>query len=594
MFNPKIFEESILQPKNYPLGRFPSNTSFALSLMQQAAVNVALNDKNKIVSVNGPPRTGKTTLLKDIFADLIVQQAFNIVSSSKKSIEPTIMYYKTAKFGSLPTSISDKNIIVASSNNGAVQNIVNELPKIQEIDKAFREAIQEVDYFSYISNCHLEKKFLNSIFEIKSTFKGRENWGTFSLEGGKAQNIEQLMLTVESMIKYLKENYIPDPTVYEQFKVLYKTTNNERQKVQQLSEKFYKLRSLKPELAQKEQQFQIVVQEKKQVLHVYLDEALQRIAMLETNITELTHEQQSYTHQLEELDFTRVQAERNFEVIQSQRPSLIWLQKIFFKAKINRYFGQLNEANEQLQQIESSHGNILKLKDTNEKSLHTVKSELQKIIKEKQIKEDEFDKWIQRETEKLNKIRKQIQMLENELNMHNVKGIQFEASYEELQKSNPWFTEKFRDLQTKLYIAALKVRKQFLYDNIKNLNAAAIIWNKQGEYAGKLTGQMIMKEAWHWINFAVPVISTTFASFGRMFSSLDENSLGHLFIDEAGQALPQASVGAIFRSKKIIVVGDPSQIQPVLTLDSNVLNLIGQRYSVDERGMFQLKLRRKR
>lgn len=36
-FHPHLFEQ-ILQPKNYPLGRFPSNTTYALSLMQQVAV----------------------------------------------------------------------------------------------------------------------------------------------------------------------------------------------------------------------------------------------------------------------------------------------------------------------------------------------------------------------------------------------------------------------------------------------------------------------------------------------------------------------------------------------------------------------------
>ena len=77
-FNPKIFEQ-ILQPKNYPLGRFPSNTAYALSFMQQVAVNLAIGaDSSQIRSVNGPPGTGKTTLLKDIFAQLIVKQAYDI------------------------------------------------------------------------------------------------------------------------------------------------------------------------------------------------------------------------------------------------------------------------------------------------------------------------------------------------------------------------------------------------------------------------------------------------------------------------------------------------------------------------------------
>ena len=64
-FHPHLFEQ-ILQPKNYPLGRFPSNTTYALSLMQQVAVNLSIGfDNNQMRSVNGPPGTGKTTLLKD-------------------------------------------------------------------------------------------------------------------------------------------------------------------------------------------------------------------------------------------------------------------------------------------------------------------------------------------------------------------------------------------------------------------------------------------------------------------------------------------------------------------------------------------------
>ena len=57
-FNPDAFER-ILQPENYPLGRFPSNTAFALSLMQQIAVNLSTGfDQSQIRSVNGPPGTG--------------------------------------------------------------------------------------------------------------------------------------------------------------------------------------------------------------------------------------------------------------------------------------------------------------------------------------------------------------------------------------------------------------------------------------------------------------------------------------------------------------------------------------------------------
>ena len=230
-FNPDIFWD-ILQPKNYPVARFPSNPNYTLSLMQQVAVNLAIGyDDEKIRSVNGPPGTGKTTLIKDIFAELVVEQANEIIGLKSKEIKDKVSCLENTGIGKMPKSIADKGILVASSNNGAVQNIVNELPLISGIDEMFIEELRNADYFWNISNSNIS-------VDKNQSQKEEKFWGLFSLEGGKKDNMNNILTSLEEVINDLKNNYVSNTNVYNDFKKQYDYLLKFKQEKQIFCEKY--------------------------------------------------------------------------------------------------------------------------------------------------------------------------------------------------------------------------------------------------------------------------------------------------------------------------------------------------------------------
>lgn len=140
--------QEILSVENAPLGKWPSR--FMPAFMQQTAINLAIGkgcselyaENGNIFSVNGPPGTGKTTLLKEIVVSNIIERAI-LLSEYKnpedafeehdflRGEEPGNAYSKyTRHWYSLKNDeINRYSMLVTSCNNAAVENISKELPK---------------------------------------------------------------------------------------------------------------------------------------------------------------------------------------------------------------------------------------------------------------------------------------------------------------------------------------------------------------------------------------------------------------------------------------------------------------------------------
>jgi hypothetical protein len=56
----------------------------------------------------------------------------------------------------------------------------------------------------------------------------------------------------------------------------------------------------------------------------------------------------------------------------------------------------------------------------------------------------------------------------------------------------------------------------------------------------------------------------------RCFRDLGEGQIGLLLVDEAGQAVPSHALGAIWRSRRALIVGDPLQVEPVIKMEGKL------------------------
>jgi hypothetical protein len=137
---------------------------------------------------------------------------------------------------------------------------------------------------------------------------------------------------------------------------------------------------------------------------------------------------------------------------------------------------------------------------------------------------------------------------------------------EQREKSAPWADWEFATARSELFVAALRLHKAFI-----TAEASVIRWNLSALMdildggKGRPRPPAVLA-AWQTLFLVVPVVSSTFASFGKLFARLGRESLGWLLIDEAGQAAPQEAVGAIWRAKRTVVVGDPMQLEPIVGL----------------------------
>ncbi|WP_113154817.1 DEAD/DEAH box helicase [Nitratireductor sp. OM-1] len=570
--------QDLLQPALTPFGRWPGNGRFPLALLQQAAVNATSSARLKtgILAVNGPPGTGKTTLLRDVVAARIVERAA-VMSEYKKPSEafkPTsqtvqrsgakITLYK------LDERLKGFEMVVTSSNNKAVENVSAELPALD----AIANDAASLRYFKTISDNVLD----------------RDTWGIVAAVLGNSSNrflFSQGFWRDEEygLSTYLNHASGVPQVVSEPQGAGRPPLKRNREIVDRehppanSREALARWEKARTEFLDKLRDFKNV-QTRLQKLHV----DLVRLPAIAIETAELASSLPALNSAAQELESNLTTALQALQAAESQlakarqlgadhfagRPG--FFSRLFRTARYRLWSEQNQNLSRQTYQAEQNfHSN----KETSEELRSALTTKKQQIAEARQ---------------KLEALNAEKSELENRLKQASAglgapmpDATFFSRGHEEIQKANVWFDNAANRSRDDVFEAAIALHRAFVdcaADPLRQ-NLSVFVETFGTRSLGTPQKDALIADLWATFFLVVPVVSTTFASVNRMFSRLPSEALGWLLVDEAGQAVPQAAVGAMIRTKRSVVVGDPLQIEPVVTLPNSLTEEIFGFFGVD-------------
>jgi hypothetical protein len=682
-----------VHPSRLPAGCWPAK--FPLVTAQQFAVNTVMRDLSPgagLFSVNGPPGTGKTTMLKDIIAALVVNRADVLMefdtpaSAFTKELRIEDYAYKAFE---LDARLRGFGIVVSSANNGAVENITKELPGLAAIAPGL-----DIDYFSMVADSTAAPE------KAKQRAETREHWGLVTAVLGNKANRSQFA-TRFWLSGLQKKNEgtpppAPDPLRLRSLQDLVKTGEHgalswdeARRQYRDAREKVNALTRMASDVADAVQ-LRARAQSAKDKALVTLVENRNAIAgqkegleqakeNLDTAISaydraalwlatatkwseadaQVIAQQHAYDLLQEKvvpdaLEDARRAYERSVTAIEVVRADIkfhragkpgffselfrmqssrdwnartVVLQTKLGDARTNEASAADLVASQELldrnlatqmelltaarehaatRRTEAQRAGVPRdesLRHARDDTLPTglldrltqgrnqasravreardTMGTAQAVIEETQQRIDSAHARMSRADEALNQAQRVLSastIPAEKIPLWNLSKLDREALHSAAPYDFPALFEARRDV----FIAAMKLHQAFV----------VAAWSKLSRtlsaFVNLLQGNLNVTQIengpihlWDAFFLVVPVVSTTFASFPRLFRGVKSEQLAWLMIDEAGQAPPQQAAGAIWRSRRSVIVGDPLQLEPVVGVPQELVTPLLQRCAAE-------------
>jgi hypothetical protein len=566
----------LVSAAHLPSARWSASSQHPLVLAQQAAVAHVLHtlkEADGVLGINGPPGTGKTTLLCDIIAQVITDRAERI-AALKHPIDlfdvPTTIAGKKF-FPIKPAIVAGSSIVVTSTNNNAVKNITQELPARKKV----AEEYGDVQYFAEVMNTvFAEQKVLDS------EGKPLEGWGIIAAALGNRGNRYSFAQG------FFRDEYI-------------KAENADEDEVEPSEEKQKPptMKQLLEEATRHRQQYQgeweaakdafIVLQtrfKRQRAILIDAEKAALRLdenrAQLQTLQAAQTAKNRAFHSQTQVWEQKKEERAHQLAMVHAQTAVVVQIRESMPPSLWDRLLGLFGRETPRMATRREALANPAQELGKFIADLSSLDRNIAQISA--QLKQEQAD--INAQAAKIADFQKKSDADEKAFQAGLALGAQhfpdarfWSLSPAERHRASIAVSPALDKLRAEIFLQAMELHRLTILANagkfLSDLRAVRRM----------LIGELPPEQhpiVWDAFFFVVPVISTTLASFDRLFEGMGQDSLGWLLVDEAGQATPQSIAGALWRSRRAVIVGDPQQIEPVFTVPHQIVEELRQKRGV--------------
>jgi AAA domain len=572
-----------LQPKLVPPGRWPSAATAQADLGQQLAVNTIANSASLgdaftgLIAVNGPPGTGKTTMLRDVLAALVVEHAQRIAelespdAGFRKAPIKLPGGARASTVYRLIPELTGFEMVLACATNAAAENVSTEVPLIGALAPEWHD---KLEYFAATARSVLDGRrddgeerpseawgmlaaCLGSLSRCKAFatafwFERGEPESTGEDDLAKLPNASKGLLSILRAHKAAPEDWSEAVAA---FRAALKHVTDRSARHQSHADLFAELDTARSDAA------------------THARQAEHERTLAQDTRRELDAHEQAYAEEARERD-EALAAHRSHR---AGRPGLTKI--------IRSLGGALRRWRDEERTLAAGVASAERiLADSEEDRAATAR-----VLAEHEHRAAGHAAAREQATARIERLEDEILSAAGE-SRQLPNGAVFpddewaDASRRDARELRaPWLEQDWDSARTELFIAALRLHEAFVLANASKMrqSLSVAIDMIQGSHRGELSEEAALA-AWQCLFMVVPMVSTTFASYPRLFRNVGREALGWVLIDEAGQSSPQNAVGPIWRSRAAVVIGDPLQLEPVVTLPLGTQQALRHAHGVEE------------